>query len=163
MKTLQYIAVKTDTPENAKASVEYTLLEDNYSWSDWFSMDTEGWEDADGKPCAIVSRSEDPARYAYIIQEALENRKNAYEERKAIALQSEFTTIAELLDQDIHEPKWSKNVYAIYKCLDQILGEWDMDSYFYDISNYTTYPDQAINDPEDEFDKWYLVPVAFHY
>jgi hypothetical protein len=44
-----------------------------------------------------------------------------------------------------------------------IQGEWDMNSYFYDMHSASTNPDHMYKSIDLGNKNWYLVPVDFHF
>jgi hypothetical protein len=42
-------------------------------------------------------------------------------------------------------------------------GQWDMNSYFYDMNSDTTTPKYLFESIDKDPENWYLVPVDFHF
>jgi hypothetical protein len=67
------------------------------------------------------------------------------------------------LDSYTGEMRYDFELYELKKMIDMIQGEWDMNSYFFDIHHESTNVNHMQNDLDLNPDMWYLVPVDFHF
>jgi hypothetical protein len=181
MHVLQWIAVDTknkyeleelDTcKEEAFDSVKSTF-ESMYSeseglggWSDWYIVgggrynenpDSQYKEDDHSM---VISYGENPELFTKTISNAIDSRIiefNGYRrnfEEKTVDLNDKLDNYDGTMD-------YSFELYPLSKLLDMLQGKWDMNSYFYDITNWSTNPKHLLDNPSDS---WYLVPVDFHF
>jgi hypothetical protein len=54
-------------------------------------------------------------------------------------------------------------LYPLKKMIDMIQGEWDMNSFFYDMTTSSTNPEHMYKSIDLGNKNWYLVPVDFHF
>jgi hypothetical protein len=54
-------------------------------------------------------------------------------------------------------------LYPIKKIYDMSMGEWDFNSYYYDIEAESSNMVHLKNSLDKGADNWYLVPVDFHF
>jgi hypothetical protein len=177
MHVLQYIAVKAETADEA-----YRLVEDQLqnmlggepsggTWYDWFvcgggRFNTEGSDDfkeayREGKTNMIIS-SDNLAEFTEKIHELLSYRIAEYNRYR-----DEWNNSGVILDEylDIYDgtTEYSMKLYSLSKMIDMLQGEWDFNSYFYDLENWSTNPKFMLDDIKDVGGVWYLVPVDFHF
>jgi hypothetical protein len=178
MHVIQYIAVKSDTAENAHGSVkqylETQMGTDPYvspSWYDWFVCGGGRWasdENAqyDDNYTADVVHQDTPK-----FQEYLDTAHKYKLEATAADLKyAREVDVAALLDsieqnQEGLYPMYDEanKLYPFRNLYNQLIGMWGPDSYFFDIENDTTHP-RYMREGIDKGDKnWYLVPVDFHF
>jgi hypothetical protein len=172
MHVLQYIAVKADTPEEAIDQVREKLqdiLGNEYgggAWYDWFitgggRFNPNSDPYTDGDESMIVS-SKDSEAFEKTIVESIESRMTEFrryveEWKKAnINLDSYFEEYDGAMD-------YSMKLYSLGKIIDMAQGEWDFNSYFYDIDNWSTNPVHMNKDRIENDTLWFLVPVDFHF
>jgi hypothetical protein len=188
MHVLQWIAVETDEPSeamtleecksNALRSVESTLedmLNPDYQngWFDWFVAgggrwnvsEDEDWKSAydEGKTNLVIHAGTDQDRFEERILLSMEARKEEFD-RYASEIKPE------LLDKIIstYNPRerdysYYSDLYPIKKVIDMAYGDWDFNSYFYDMTNDSTTPKHVFEAIDKNPNVWYLVPVDFHF
>jgi hypothetical protein len=171
MHVLQYIAVQTDSDDEAMRLVENKLQEemggqDQYlSWYDWFVIG--GGRFVDGNPYEsspnhIVSYDEAPGKYRTIIEESIQSRIAEFKayremfESKNIDLEAKLDNYKGVMNYDFE-------LYPLKKMIDMIQGEWDMNSYFYDMQHDSTNPEHMYKSIDLGNKNWYAVPVDFHF
>jgi len=172
MHVLQYIAVKADSPEEAIENVR-TELESQMgefgsgsTWYDWFvtgggrfNPDSDPY--TDGQTNMIVS-SHDSEAFELILKDCVEARMsefNRYRDewnRSNINLEAVFDEFDGAMD-------YSMRLYGIGRMLGMIQGDWDFNSYFYDLANWSTNPVHMNKDRIENDTLWFLVPVDFHF
>ena len=172
MHVLQYIAVKADSPEEAIDSVRERLqdiLGNEYgggAWYDWFvtgggRFNTDNDPYTDGAINMIVS-SKDSEAFELILKDCVEARMsefNRYREEwknSNINLEGVFDEFDGAMD-------YSMRLYGIGRMIGMIQGDWDFNSYFYDIDNWSTNPVHMTKDRINNGTLWFLVPVDFHF
>jgi hypothetical protein len=172
MHVLQYIAVKADSPEEAIENVR-TELESQMgefgsgsTWYDWFvtgggrfNEDSDPY--TDGAINMVVS-SHDSEAFENILVECNEARMaefNRYRDewnRSNINLEAVFDEFDGAMD-------YSMRLYGIGKMIDMVQGDWDFNSYFYDLANWSTNPVHMNKERLEVGTLWFLVPVDFHF
>jgi hypothetical protein len=179
MHVLQWIAVEAEDKDMAYRTVLDSLeskMGDEYnltSWYDWFIVgggrwnieEGENWKEAyaEGKTNLIVSAKDDPQAFKDRIANCMENRKVEFER---YAKQIEPNVIDNAIrDYNPVDPDYKafSPLYPIQKVIDMVYGNWDFNSYFYDIVNDTIAPKYVLEAIDKEPDNWYLVPVDFHF
>jgi hypothetical protein len=181
MHVLQWIAVKNPSTfdiedidtckEEAFRSLKNTF-ESMYSeseglggWSDWYIVGGGRWNpnpDSQYKEddmSMVISYGENPELFTKTVSEAIESRKiefNGYRER----FQAQNIDINAKLDTYDGATDYSFDLYELNKLIDMLQGKWDMNSYFYDVNNWSTNPKFMLDNLSDS---WYLIPVDFHF
>jgi hypothetical protein len=172
MHVLQYIAVKADSPEEAIDSVREKLqdiLGNEYgggAWYDWFVTGGGRFNQGndpytDGAINMIVS-SHDSEAFELILKDCIESRMSEFREyveswkKSNVNLDSYFEEYDGAMD-------YSSKLYSLGKIIDMAQGEWDFNSYFYDLANWSTNPVHMNKERLEVGTLWYLVPVDFHY
>jgi hypothetical protein len=172
MHVLQYIAVKADTPEEAIHQVRFELESmlgndgSTTSWYDWFvtgggRFNQESDPYTDGQINMVVS-SKDSEAFELILKDCVEARMsefNRYRDewnRSNINLEAVFDEFDGAMD-------YSMRLYGIGRMIGMIQGDWDFNSYFYDLANWSTNPVHMTKDRINNGTLWFLVPVDFHY
>lgn len=172
MHVLQYIAVKADTPEEAidqvRMELESRMGEEGSgsTWYDWFvtgggrfNPDSDPY--TDGQINMVVS-SKDSEAFELILKDCIESRMSEFrryvEEWKHsnINLDSYFEEYDGTMD-------YSMKLYSLGKMIDMVQGEWDFNSYFYDLQHWSTNPVHMNKDRVENDTLWFLVPVDFHF
>ena len=172
MHVLQYIATKAESPEEAIENVR-TELESQMgefgsgsTWYDWFvtgggrfNQDSDPY--TDGQTNMIVS-SHDSEAFENTLVECNEARMaefNRYRDewnRSNVNVEGVFDEFDGAMD-------YSMRLYGIGKMIDMVQGDWDFNSYFYDIDNWSTNPVHMTKDRIENGTLWFLVPVDFHF
>lgn len=178
MHVLQWIATKAETADEAYHNVETHLQnllgnEESYSstWYDWYVVGGGRWNTGDsddfneayksGKTNMIISsdiREEFQAR----LDICMEYRLAEFNHYRNQWNKSDVHLI-EKLDSYNGNMDYSMELYPLGKMIDMLQGEWDFNSYFYDLENWSTNPIHMQKDINDVGGVWYLVPVDFHF
>jgi len=172
MHVLQYIAVKADSAEeaiiNVRTSLESIMGEfgSGSTWYDWFITGGGRFNEnsdpyTDGDESMVVS-SQDSEAFEKIIVESVEARMSEFNryrdewQRSNINLDSYF-------DEYQGDMDYTMKLYPLGKMIDMVQGEWDFNSYFYDIESWSTNPLHMNKDRINNGTLWFLVPVDFHF
>lgn len=180
MHVLQWIAVQAEDKDEAYRSVEdnlNTMLGDfespTMTWFDWFVVGGGRWnmtEDDDhteayigGKTNLIVSANETPDEFDERVLQSMELRKAEFDNYAKDVDPNLITKI--ITEYNPREFDFFKfqGMYPIKKLIDMAYGNWDMNSYFYDMQHDTTTPKYMFEGIDKEPENWYLVPVDFHF
>lgn len=160
MHTLHWIAVEAENEEEAVSKVTSTLMDSNEGqWWDWFNDEIGGrWASNDW--CKVYQGKE---IYKGITQ-VKANRKAEVEQALEKIDLDEFKSQLLLYEgEDIKTTDYSMNLWRISKLAGLLSGDWNCDSYFYDLE----YRDGTMKDLyrriESEPDKQFLVPIDFHF
>jgi len=182
MHVLQHIAVKPkgkfhiDELEQFKEEAfdEVKLkFEEMYSeseglggWSDWYVVGGGRWNSNPDKQYEednawndVISYAENPELFTKTISNAMESRMaefRGYRER----FEAQNLDINAKLDSYDGAMDYSMELYDLSKLIGMLQGTWNMDSYFYDLNNWSTNPKWVLDSLDDS---WYLVPVDFHF
>ena len=174
MHVLQYIAVVADSQDEAFRTVKDTLESElgnnefaTNSWFDWFVAGGGRWNPNPDSQYAddqsmIISYEEAPLDYKSMIDNMISNRMDEFESyrksynEKGIDLEAKLDNYRGVMTYDFE-------LYPLKKMIDMIQGEWDMNSYFYDMHHASTNPDHMYKNMDLGNKNWYLVPVDFHF
>jgi hypothetical protein len=174
MHVLQYIAVQADTNDEAfrtvKDGLESELGNDQFatnSWFDWFVAGGGRFNPTAESPyeedqAMIISYDEAPADYLATVDRMISNRKDEFESyrksygEKGIDLEAKLDNYKGVMNYDFE-------LYPLKKMIDMIQGEWDMNSYFYDMHHASTSPEHMHKSIDLGNKNWYIVPVDFHF
>lgn len=179
MHVLQWIAVQADNKDESFVAVKDYLEtqmggQDSYnSWYDWFVVGGGRWnvnegDDfreayTDGKTNLIISYDEDTAAFRAEVLTTMESRKAEFDNyAKDVDSHAIDKIITDYNPNDFDFIKF-QSLYPIKKIIDMAYGEWDMNSYFYDMVNDTTTPKYLYESIDKGNKNWYLVPVDFHF
>jgi hypothetical protein len=172
MHVLQYIAVQTDNQEEAfhtvKDTLESELGNNEYAtntWFDWFVVG--GGRFVEGNPYeestnSIISYDDAPAEYRTMVDSLITSRMeefNGYRkqfESKGIDLNDKLDNYKGVMNYDFE-------LYPLKKMIDMIQGEWDFNSFFYDMHHASTNPEHMYKSIDLGNKNWYAVPVDFHF
>ena len=172
MHVLQYIAVQSDDKDMAfrsvKDSLESELGSNEYAtntWFDWFVAG--GGRFVEGDPYAestnsIISYDEDPKTFLNQVKVSIQSRMdefNSYRkqyESKEIDLNGKLDNYKGIMNYDFE-------LYPLKKMIDMIQGQWDFNSYFYDMQHESTNPEHMYKSIDLGNKNWYAVPVDFHF
>jgi hypothetical protein len=181
MHVLQWIAVKNPSTfdieeldtckEEAHAEVKHKF-EEMYSeaeglggWSDWYIVGGGRYNDnpdsqyKEDDYSMVISYGAEPDKFIETINRAIESRKiefAGYRER----FEKQNLDINAKLDSYDGSMDFAMELYDLSKCIDMLQGKWDMNSYFYDLNNWSTNAKWLLDSLSDS---WYLVPVDFHF
>jgi hypothetical protein len=174
MHTIQYIATQAQDVDQAHRNVKgYLDLKmgsgDEYNtWYDWFVTGGGRWttdpanQYNDDYTGDVVHQS-DPKFDSYLAK-AKEYRQTSLDEYVEQAKRVE-------LDKLINDVQLSggddfragMELYPIKKIYDMAMGEWDFNSYYYDMMNDSANMVHLKNSLDKGQDNWYLVPCDFHF
>jgi hypothetical protein len=175
MHVLQHIAVVADSQDEAFRTVKDSLESElgsyestTNSWFDWFVTGGGRWNPNEGSQyddtdqSMVVSYDEAPADYKETVDKAIISRmeefnsyRKSYEE-KGIDIEAKLDNYKGVMNYDFE-------LYPLKKMIDMIQGEWDMNSYFYDMHHASTNPNHMYKNIDLGNKNWYLVPVDFHF
>lgn len=177
MHVLQYIAVKAETADEAYDMVETQLQNllgnepNGGTWYDWFVCgggrfnvsEDEDWQEAykAGKTNMIIG-SDNVELFDKIVADCIQARVDEFERYRAEWKRSEVD-LDGTLEGYFGTTDYSMSLYPLGKMIDMLQGEWDFNSYFYDLESWSTNPKFMNDDRKDVGGVWYLVPVDFHY
>jgi hypothetical protein len=172
MHVLQHIAVVADNEDMAFRTVKDSLESElgdyestTNSWFDWFVVG--GGRFVEGNPYAdstnsIISYDEAPAEYRLMVNDMISNRieefnnyRKSHEERN-VDINTKLDSYKGIMTYDFE-------LYYLKKMIDMIQGEWDMNSYFYDMHHASTNPEHMYKSIDLGNKNWYAVPVDFHF
>ena len=159
MHVLHWIAVEADNAEEAFSRVE-ALLEDNEGWWwDWFATDIGGrWAGNDW--CKIYQGKD----ILIGLDHVKANRKSEVERALEKIDLSEFESqLNNYNGEDVVTNDYSMNLWRIKKVAEMLSGEWNCDSYFYDIKYGHGTMAEVLKRIESDPDKQFLVPIDFHF
>jgi hypothetical protein len=174
MHVLQHIAVVADSQDEAFRTVKDSLESElgdyestTNSWFDWFVVGGGRWNPNPDSQYSddqsmVISYDESPAEYKSMVDKALSNRIHEFEdyrksyEEKGIDLDNKLDNYKGVMNYDFE-------LYPLKKMIDMIQGEWDMNSYFYDMHHASTNPDHMYKSIDLGNKNWYAVPVDFHF
>jgi hypothetical protein len=171
MHVLQYIAVQAENDDEAMRLVEQKLQselgDDPYTysaWYDWFVIG--GGRFVEGDPYAsspnhIIS-SKDRDKFDKTIVDVMLSRVDEFNSYRK-SFEAKDLDLSAKLDSYTGEMRYDFELYELKKMIDMIQGEWDMNSYFFDIHHESTNVNHMQNDLDLNPDMWYLVPVDFHF
>jgi hypothetical protein len=174
MHVLQHIAVIADSQDEAFRTVKDSLESElgdyestTNSWFDWFVAGGGRWNPNPDSQYAddqsmVISYDDNPAGYRETIDKAIISRmeefngyRKSYEE-KGIDIEAKLDNYKGVMNYDFE-------LYPLKKMIDMIQGEWDMNSYFYDMHHASTNPDHMYKSIDLGNKNWYAVPVDFHF
>jgi hypothetical protein len=181
MHVLQWIAVKNPSKfdlediDTCKDEVFRSLkntFESMYSeseglggWSDWYIVGGGRWNPnpdnqyKEDDQSMVISYGENPELFTKTISNAMESRMAEFRQYRS-QFELEKIDINAKLDSYDGAMDYSMDLYSLSKLIDMLQGKWDMNSYFYDVSNWSTNPKWVLDNLDDS---WYLIPVDFHF
>lgn len=174
MHVLQRIAVIADSKDEAfstvKSTLESELGSDEYSsnaWFDWFvtgggrwNANTDGYDDNDQS--MTISYEENPEAFTKAVDEGISNRIIEFNGYRSNFNQKNVDINAKL-DSYTGITDYSFELYDLYKMIDMLQGNWDFNSYFYDMHHASTNTTHMQNSIDKGVKNWYIVYVDFHF
>jgi hypothetical protein len=117
----------------------------------------------EGKTNMIISAKEQPDEFDERVLQSMENRKVEFDNYAKDIDPSLITKI--ITDYNPREFDFGlfSSIYPIKKVIDMAYGNWDFNSYFYDMVNDSTTPKYLFEAIDKDPEMWYLVPVDFHF
>jgi hypothetical protein len=176
MHTIQYIAVQADDVDEAFRRVKHDLESklgndpESYTntWFDWFVTGGGRWATGDENQYNdewqgdVVHQSS--PKFQEYLDKAKEYRQTSLDEYVEQAKKVDLTKII----NDVHvsggdDFRAGMELYPIKKIYDMAMGEWDFNSYYYDMMNDSANMIHLKNKLDNGDKDWYLVPVDFHF
>ena len=174
MHTIQYIAVQADDTDMAFRSVKNYLenllggeYENTNTWFDWFVTGGGRWS-SDNDPyndefTGDVVHQSSPKFQEYL-NKAKEFRQTSLKEYLEEATRLDLAKILDNIKVSEGDDFQSGMLlYSIKKLYDMTMGEWDYNSYYFDIINDSANMIHLQNSLDKGADSWYIVPVDFHF
>ena len=176
MHTIQYIAVQGDDVDEAfrrvKHELEAMLGNDPESpintWFDWFVTGGGRWttdpanQYNDEYQGDVVHQSE--IAFESYLNKAKEFRQTSLDEYVEQAKKVDVTKIInDVALSGGDDFRAGMELYPIKKVYDMAMGDWDFNSYYYDIMSDSANMIHLKNSLDNGADNWYLVPVDFHF
>lgn len=175
MHVLQWVAVKADSKEGAldvaRRQLENIMGEDGSgsTWYDWFVAGGGRWNPNsesqynDNDESMVISAYEAGNDVVIkTINDCLESRKREFTDYRESFDKAEIDLNAKL-DSYTGVMDYSFDLYPLAKMIDMLQGEWDFNSYFFDLENWSTNPKYIIDSIEKDNKEIYLVPIDFHF
>jgi hypothetical protein len=172
MHVLQWIAVQAENDDEAMMLVEGKLQAElgsnefaTNSWFDWFVIGG-GRFNPDQDPYQsssnMIVHSKDRDKFDKTIVDVMLSRVDEFNSYRK-SFEAKDLDLSAKLDSYTGEMRYDFELYELKKMIDMIQGEWDMNSYFFDIHHESTNVNHMQNDLDLNPDMWYLVPVDFHF
>ena len=174
MHVLQHIAVVADSQDEAFRTVKDSLESElgdyestTNSWFDWFVAGGGRWNpNPDSQyqddQTMIISYEESPDEYREMVDKMITHRmeefnsyRKSHEERN-VDINTKLDSYKGIMTYDFE-------LYYLKKMIDMIQGEWDMNSFFYDMNFASTNLEHMYKNIDLGNKNWYLVPVDFHF
>lgn len=179
MHVLQFIAVEAEDKDNAFNIVKNNLeSETSCTWSDWHVVGGGRWgleefektgDSYTDTSSTVISFAEEPELFIKYLAISEDNRIQEFERNKK-ELSSGISALEYMSDnynpsEEGYDFDNLSKVYSVERVIRVIIDEWDCNSYFFDITNWTTKfaPTKKAMLDEDTSNKLYLVPVDFHF
>jgi hypothetical protein len=175
MHTIQYIAVQADEQDQAFRTVKYHLESllgndpesSTDTWFDWFVTGGGRWstsEDPYDDDYQNDVVDQDSPKFQVYLERAKEFRQTSLMDYVA---ESEKIVVGKVISDVAvsggENFKAGMELYPIKKIYDIAMGEWDYNSYFFDIMNDTASMKSLQESIDNGAKDWYLVPVDFHF
>ena len=174
MHVIQYVATTADNAESAHSFVKNYLEslmgndDSHNTWYDWFVTGGGRWASGEDNQyndewTGDVVHQSSPKFQEYL-NKAKEFRQTSLKEYLEEASRLD---LAKILDNikvsegaDFHS---GMLLYSIKKLYDMTMGEWDYNSYYFDIHHDSANMIHLQNSLDKGADSWYIVPVDFHF
>jgi hypothetical protein len=175
MHVLQWIATTADDKDHAFRSVKDYLenqMGDEYnysSWYDWFVAGGGRWNSNpdsqynDNDQSMVISYEEEPDLFEERVLLAMESRKAEFDNYAKDVKPEMLANIISNYNPREKEFSLFAEMYPIKKIIDMAYGEWDFNSYFYDMENTSTTPKYMFEAIDKGTKNWYIIPVDFHF
>jgi hypothetical protein len=172
MHVLQWIAVQAENDDEAMKLVEDKLQNElgsneftTNSWFDWFVIGG-GRFNPDQDPYQsssnMIISSKDRDEFDRTIVDVMTSRVREFNDYRK-SFEAKDLDLSAKLDSYTGEMRYDFELYELKKMIDMIQGEWDFNSYFFDVHHESTNANHMRNDLDLNPDMWYLVPVDFHF
>lgn len=175
MHTIQYIAVQADDQDLAFRTVKHHLesLMGNdpeapmNTWYDWFVTGGGRWSTSDDPYDDEYQNdvvSQDSPKFQEYLDKAKEFRQTSLEEYVEQAKKVDVTkTINDVVVSGGDDFRTGMELYPIKKIYDIAMGEWDYNSYYYDIMSESANMIHMLRSIENGAKDWWLIPTDFHF
>ena len=159
MHVLHWIAVEADNEAEAFTEVQSRLLDNEGAWYDWFNDELGGrWASNDW--CKIYQGKD----IAIGLDHVKANRKSEVERMYTEIDLGEFEVQLSGYDgEDVVTNDYSMNLWYIKKVAEVLSGEWNCDSYFYDLVYGSGTLKDLLERIDTNPDRQFLVPIDFHF
>jgi hypothetical protein len=172
MHVLQWIAVQDESKEDAHAHVRNNLEEymgdGGAAWYDWFVAGGGRWNPNadnynDNDFSMVISLEEEGIEVVKAkLDECIESRLSEFRQYQKSFAEREVD-IFEKLDSYTGNIDYSFDLYPISKMIDMLQGNWDFNSYYFDMEAHSTNTQHMLDKIASGRVNWYLVPVDFHF
>lgn len=175
MHTIQYIAVQADDQDLAFRTVKHhleSLMGDEESgyntWYDWFVTGGGRWATGDENQYNDEWQGDvvdqDSPKFQEYLDKAKQFRQTSLDEYVEQAKKVDVTKIInDVVLSGGDDFRAGMELYSIKKIYDMAMGEWDFNSYYYDIMSESANMIHLKNSLDNGAKDWYLVPVDFHF
>jgi len=159
MHTLHWIAVEADNEPEAFSKAQTEMISAEGMWWDWYDNSIGGrWANNDW--CKIYQGKD----ILIGLDHVKTNRKEEVERALEKIDLSEFESQLNNYDgEDVVTTDYSLNLWRIKKLAQLLDGEWNCDSYFYDMVYGSANMADLLKRIESDPDKQFLVPIDFHF
>lgn len=170
MHVLQWIAIQDESKEDALSHVRNNLesyMEDG-TWYDWFVVGGGRWNPNEDKQYAeddsMVISAYEAGNDVFVdkINSCIESRIREFNDYRESLAKSEIDMNAKFDSYD-GTIDYSFDLYPLGKMIDMLQGEWDFNSYYFDMEAHSTNPKHLLDKLGVSNVNWYLVPVDFHF
>jgi len=174
MHVLQWIAVEAEDKENAletaKRQLESLMGEEGSgsTWYDWFVAGGGRWNpneasQYDDNDFSMVISAYEAGNDVITnkINECIESRMREFADYRESHNKAEIDINAKL-DTYTGIMDYSFDLYPLKKMIDMMNGEWYFNSYFYDLTSWSTNPKWITEKIEKDNKEIFLVPIDFH-
>jgi hypothetical protein len=175
MHVLQWVAVKASSKEDsldiAKRQLEGIMGEEGSgaTWYDWFVAGGGRWNpnessQYDDSDYSMVISAYEAGNDVIVdkINTCLASRIREFNDYRESFNKAEIDLNAKL-DSYTGNTDYSFELYPLKKMIDMLQGEWDFNSYFFDLETWSTNPKYILDEIEKDNKEIYLVPIDFHF
>ena len=172
---LHWVAVEADSKEDAlgtaRMQLESIMGEEGSgaTWYDWFVSGGGRWNPNEGSQYddndySMVISAYEAGNDVFTdkINKCLESRMREFNDYRESYNKAEIDLNAKL-DTYTGVMDYSFDLYPLKKMIDMIQGEWDFNSYFFDLTSWSTNPKYILDKIEKDSKDIYLVPIDFHF
>jgi hypothetical protein len=175
MHTIQYIATQADDVDHAFRSVKHYLeaqlggeYDNTNTWYDWFVTGGGRWATGDDNQYNDSWQGDvvdqDSPKFLEYLDKAREFRKTSLDEYVESAKKVDYNKIINDIQLSGGDDfRTGMELYSIKKIYDMAMGDWDFNSYYYDIMSESANMVHLKNSLDKGAKDWYLVPVDFHF
>lgn len=170
MHVLQWIAIQDESKEDALDHVRNNLESymEGGTWYDWFVVGGGRWnpnedmhyEDDDSMVISAYEAGNDV--FIAKIDDCLISRIREFNDYRE-SFEKAGIDITAKLDSYTGHIDYSFDLYPLGKMIDMLQGEWDFNSYYFDMEHHSTNQKHLLDKLEASNVNWYLVPVDFHF